>query len=87
MSARSLVTAASVAAVLRHPTLWGTAARAVVRLAARGWWRRWPPVPMPDPAYVEWRRQTAYGDLEARAGADDLVSYLEFCRSLGRSGA
>lgn len=87
MSGRSLVTAASVTSVLRHPALWGTAARVVVRLAARGWWRRWPPLPTPDPAYVEWRRQTAYGDLATRAGADDLVSYLEFCRSLGRSGS
>ncbi|MCC7075967.1 MAG: hypothetical protein IT198_02475 [Acidimicrobiia bacterium] len=86
-----LVTPAAVAAVLARPRLWGPAMRALVHLAARGWWRRWPPVPAPDPAYLEWRRQTAYGGVRNSSPAEhpdvvhDLVSYLEFCRALRKS--
>lgn len=82
MSFRSIVMLA-VSLVVR-PRLWGDALAAVVRLARRDWWRRWPPVPSPDPDYLAWRAQTANGDDErsAAAVAEDVVSYLTFCRGL-----
>jgi hypothetical protein len=45
-------------ALLARPTLWPTAAR----LAPPGWWRRWPPRPLPPAEYVRFRTQTMYGD-------------------------
>ncbi|HWC39638.1 MAG TPA: hypothetical protein VG476_13965, partial [Acidimicrobiales bacterium] len=67
-------------AVARRPRLWPTAAIEVARLARPGWWRRWPPVPLPDPAYLAFRLETAYGDTRADHVADDVVEYLAWCR-------
>lgn len=80
------VLALGVSLALR-PWLWGDALVAVLRLARRGWWRSWPPVPSPDPEYVAWRTQTGHGD-DARSPsgtAEDVLSYLTFCRGLRRS--
>ena len=67
-------------AVAVRPRLWGVAIAQVLRLAGPGWWRRWPPLPLPDPAYLRFRMQTAYGDPEAPPRAEDVVAYLEWCR-------
>jgi hypothetical protein len=67
--------------VVRHPALWPTAVGQLFRLARPGWWRRWPPVPAPDPAYLRFRLQTAYGDAEREPDAADVVTYLRWCRS------
>lgn len=67
-------------AVARRPRLWGVAAGQVRRLARPGWWARWPPVPRPDPAYLRFRLQTAYGDADRPPAPDDVVAYLEWCR-------
>ena len=40
--------AAVAGAVLRRPALWGTAITLVARLAAPGWWRRAPFLPLPE---------------------------------------
>jgi hypothetical protein len=66
-------------AVLRRPRLWPTAVAQAVRLARPGWWRRPPFLPLPDPDYVRFRLQTAYGPNGMPAG-DDLVAYLNWCR-------
>jgi len=50
-----------VRAVLWQPTLWPTAVRSVLRLARSGWWRAWPPVPLPGAAYWAFRVETAVG--------------------------
>ncbi|MDP9006270.1 MAG: hypothetical protein M3N15_05065 [Actinomycetota bacterium] len=63
-----------------RPWLWTTAAAQLVRLAPSRWWRRWPPLPRPDPAYLRFRLQTAYGDPEHDPAPDDVVAYLEWCR-------
>lgn len=68
-------------AVAPHPTLWPTAVAQVLRLARPGWWRRWPPVPAPDPAYLRFRMQTAYGDPDDAPDPDVVVTYLRWCRS------
>jgi hypothetical protein len=75
-------------AVARRPDLWSTAIREALVLAAPGWWRRWPPRPVPDRAYLQWRLQTAYGSAPAREmPADDLIAYLEWCRRMRQLGA
>ena len=70
--------------MLRHPSLWVTAAVQLLRLAVPGWWRRWPPLPAPDPAYLRFRLQTQYGDAEREPEPADLVSYLHWCKGYGR---
>lgn len=72
------------AALAVRPDLWATALVQLLRLAAPGWWRRWPPVPLPDPAYLRFRLQTQYGDAEREPEPADLVAYLNWCRSYGR---
>jgi hypothetical protein len=68
------------AAVLRRPSLWPAAARLVARSARSGWWRRPPFLPLPSSSYIRFRLLTQYGDSEAEPAADDVVSYLRWCR-------
>lgn len=71
-------------AVLRHPSLWWTAVRQVGRLAAPGWWRRPPFLPLPAPDYLRFRLETVYGGAGERPIApEDLVHYLRWCREAG----
>ncbi|HEY4375699.1 MAG TPA: hypothetical protein VGM93_01010 [Acidimicrobiales bacterium] len=69
----------AVLAVLWRPRLWPTAVGQARRLARPGWWRRPPFLPLPDPDYVRFRLQTAYGSGGTPAG-EDLVAYLKWCR-------
>lgn len=73
---------APAAAVLCRPGIWPTALAQLVRLAPRGWWRRPPFLPLPSPAYLRFRLETAYGEQRAPAPAD-VVTYLRWCRDLG----
>ena len=66
-------------AVAIRPWLWPSLAR----LAPPGWWRRWPPTPFPPADYIRFRTQTMYGD-DGRVDPADLITYLEWCRRLGR---
>lgn len=70
---------------MARPRLWPTAAAVGVRLAPRGWWRRRPPLPTPDARYLAFRMETAYGDPDRPAEAEDLIEYLEWCRRRRRS--
>ena len=80
--------AGAVLAVARRPDLWWTAARQSLRLAPSGWWRRSPHLPLPDGDYLRFRMVTAYGGdgTPTADGGQDLVTYLEWCRTdpLGR---
>ena len=67
-------------AVLVRPWLWWTALRQLVALAPRGWWRRRPWLPVPDPDYLAFRLQTMYGDSGHRPEPTDVVTYLHWCR-------
>lgn len=71
-------------AVLARPALWLTAMGQVLRLARPGWWRRWPPVPAPDAAYLRFRLQTQYGDADREPDPRDVVAYLHWCRDYPR---
>jgi hypothetical protein len=71
-------------AVLVRPALWGVAVTQVVRLAQPGWWRRRPFLPVPDPAYLRFRLQTAYGDPDREPEPGDVVTYLHWCRGFRR---
>lgn len=76
-------------ALARHPTLWATAIVQVARLAAPGWWRRRPFVPLPGPAYLRFRLETQYGDdrgPEAVPEPADVIAYLRWCRRFPRPG-
>jgi hypothetical protein len=74
-----------ISAVLVRPELWLTAVGAVHRLAAPGWWRRRRFLPLPDGRLWGFRMVTAYGRPDAAPDVDDVVSYLEWCRSTGGS--
>ena len=69
-------------AVARRPGLWPIAVVMALRLARRGWWRRWPPLPYPDPAYWRLRMTVAYGGEGDRPPeGEDVASYLRWCRA------
>lgn len=69
-------------AVALRPWLWPVALGETLRLAKPGWWRRWPPVPMPDLALWRFRTETAYGGSgDAVPCAQDVRSFLEWCRT------
>ena len=77
--------AEALVAVALRPWLWPTAGRQAVELAPRGWWRRRPFLPLPDPAYLAFRLETMYGGAERRPRGGDVVDYLRWCRSYRRS--
>ncbi len=72
-----------VLALIRRPDLWTTALRSALSMAGRGWWRRSPFLPLPDPGWLRFRLATAYGG-EGRVDADspfeaaDLITWLEW---------
>jgi hypothetical protein len=76
----------AVGSVLARPTLWWTGVRQVFALAPRGWWRRWPLLPLPAPAYLRFRLITAYGATDTAPLPEDVVSYLRWCRAWRRAG-
>ena len=71
-------------ALIRRPDLWPVALVQAARLARPGWWRHWPPLPLPDPAYLRFRVQTAYGDADRAPDPADVIAWLQWCRDLRR---
>jgi len=67
-------------AVARTPQLWVTALRQTVRLAPRGWWHRWPLLPLPDHDYLRFRLQTMYGGEGRAPNPSDVIAYLSWCK-------
>ena len=73
-------------AVAGRPDLWAVAVVTAARLTPEGWWRRWPPLPVPDAAYWRFRMTTAYGGSgDAVPGGRDVLEYLEWCRETHRA--
>jgi hypothetical protein len=73
-----------VVALAIRPWLWPVAVVQLFALAPRGWWRRRPFLPVPDPDYLAFRLQTMYGDTAHQPEPGDVVTYLEWCRSYRR---
>ena len=64
-----------------RPGLWPIAIAQLFRLARPGWWRSWPPLPVPTDALWRLRMVTAYGgDGSSAPSNDDIISYLNWCR-------
>jgi hypothetical protein len=72
---------AALMAVAGRPRLWPVAVREARRLAPTGWWRRPPFLPLPPAAYRRFRMETMYGADDHLPVPDDLVRWLEWCRS------
>lgn len=68
-------------AIGRRPALWPVAIAQLRRLAAPGWWRRPPFLPLPPRDYLRFRALTMYGSADRAPGAADVVSYLTWCKA------
>jgi hypothetical protein len=70
----------SARALAARPDLWWTGVVELRSLTPRRWWRRWPPLPLPDKGWMAFRMETAYGDSKRRPPADDTLAWLSWCR-------
>ena len=43
---------------------------------ARGWYRRFPFLPLPPRAYLEWRNDTAYGQVDAQPPLEEFDRFV-----------
>jgi hypothetical protein len=79
MPERSRSWAVLSARLAMHGALHPRAATALVTVAwrfrRRGWYRRFPFLPLPDADYVKWRMHTAYGDHGIVPSAEDVIRY------------
>ena len=66
---------------LRHPSLGVDLLRVAWRFRARGWYRRFPFLPLPARDYVRWRMHTAFGDYDAVPTAKDIERYARWVGS------
>ena len=66
------------ARTLREPTLAVDLLRVAWRFRARGWYRRFPFLPLPSRPYVRWRMHTAYGDYDSLPSVDDVIKYARW---------
>jgi len=60
---------------LRNPRTASALVRVGWRFRARGWYRRFPFLPLPAREYLRWRMYTAYGDANVVPPAEDIVRY------------
>lgn len=60
---------------LVNPSVGLALARVGWRFRRRGWYRRFPFLPLPATEYVRWRMHTAYGRDDAVPPASDVVRY------------
>ncbi len=68
-----------VAAVAIRPRLWSTAVKAGIELAPKGWWKRKPFLPLPDPEWTHFRAVTAYGgDGSLPMRPHELITWLDW---------
>lgn len=65
-------------AALRHPSLAADLLRVAWRFRARGWYARFPFLPLPSRPYVRWRMHTAYGDPDTVPPAGDIIRYARW---------
>ena len=77
---RSQAAGAAIVAVAKRPDLWVTGVQQLFLLAPRGWYRQWPPLPLPDSDYLAFRFETAYGKGSTDPEPQDVIAYLSWCR-------
>jgi hypothetical protein len=63
---------------IRRPSDGLALLRVAWRFRTRGWYRRFPFLPLPDAEYVRWRMHTAYGDHDAVPPARDVIRYARW---------
>lgn len=68
------LTAKSVA----NPATGVALARVSWRFRRRGWYRRFPFLPVPDATYLRWRMHTAYGRDDAVPPAADIIRFARW---------
>jgi hypothetical protein len=66
---------------LRQPSTAAALVRVAWRFRRRGWWRRFPFLPLPARDYMRWRMYTAYGDADVVPPADDVVRFARWAVS------
>ena len=67
-----------VARSIVDPVLGIALLRTAWRFRSRGWYTRFPFLPLPDQTYVRWRMHTAYGDHDAVPPLEDIVRYARW---------
>lgn len=72
------LTAALAARSLLRPRQAVDLLRVAWRFRARGWYRRFPFLPLPAREYVEWRMHTAYGAHDAVPAVEELERYARW---------
>jgi hypothetical protein len=63
---------------LANPATGMALLRVAWRFRRRGWYRRFPFVPLPAREYVRWRMHTAYGRDDAVPPPDDVIRYARW---------
>jgi hypothetical protein len=63
---------------LVNPALALDLLRVAWRFRVRGWWHRFPFLPVPSMRYVRWRMYTAYGSEDAIPPARDVIAYARW---------
>ena len=58
-----------------RPRLAVALARVTWRFRRRGWYKRFPFLPLPDRTYLRWRMYTAYGEYDAVPPAHHVERY------------
>jgi len=61
-----------------RPALASSLLRVAWRFRARGWYRRFPFLPLPARDYVRWRMHTAYGSYDSVPPAADVERYARW---------
>jgi hypothetical protein len=68
------------ARALLRPRLAVDLLRTAWAFRRRGWYRRAPFLPLPDPVYLRWRMYTAYADEDAVPPVEDVVRFARWRR-------
>ena len=63
---------------VRDPRTGVALARVAWRFRRRGWWRRFPFLPLPARDYLRWRMHTAYGDADVVPPMADVVRFARW---------
>ncbi len=66
---------------LRDPRTADALLRVAWRFRRRGWWHRFPFVPLPARDYLRWRMHTAYGSYDSVPPAEDVIRFARWAVS------